>query len=160
MRPLWPLFAFALPWVSSAADPPAREPLVGVWKLVSYEMRAPSGEVSYPLGKDPAGQIMYDAEGHVSSQGMRRGLPSFASARAQDAANGDIVSAWRGYIGYWGTYAVDEKAGAITHHIEGCWFPNWVGTDQVRYFQLQGDQLTLEANQPGGRSKAVWQRSR
>ena len=35
------------------------EPFCGTWRLVSFEARTSSGEVSYPLGKDAAGYLIY-----------------------------------------------------------------------------------------------------
>ena len=48
-----------------------------------------------------------------------------------------------GFLAYFGTYTVDEKAGVVVHHVEGASFPNWIGTDQRREFTLSGRRLTL-----------------
>jgi hypothetical protein len=31
----------------------------------------------------------------------------------------------------------------VKHHLVGGTFPNWIGTDQTRYFKFSGEQLTL-----------------
>ena len=54
---------------------------IGTWILESFEFRASSGEVSYPLGKDAKGIIMYDAKGNISAQLMQQGRPAFAAGR-------------------------------------------------------------------------------
>ena len=41
-------------------------------------------------------------------------------------------------------YKVDERAGTITHHVEGSLFPEDLGNDFVRPFTLDGDTLTLK----------------
>jgi hypothetical protein len=41
-------------------------------------------------------------------------------------------------------YTVDAGRGAVVHHLEMSLNPNWIGVDQVRYFDLQGDRLTLK----------------
>jgi hypothetical protein len=55
----------------------------------------------------------------------------------------ELQEAFDGYFGYFGTYTVDETAHTVTHHIAGASFPNFVGTDQRRYFVLSGDRLEL-----------------
>ncbi len=40
-------------------------------------------------------------------------------------------------------YEIDEDKGTVIHHIEGDKFPNWEGTDQLRFFKLSENQLTL-----------------
>jgi Lipocalin-like domain len=42
-------------------------PLIGTWRLVSWENRSlVDGQISYPLGKDAAGYIMYNQDGYMS----------------------------------------------------------------------------------------------
>ena len=48
-----------------------------------------------------------------------------------------------GYDAYFGRYTVDQRAGTITHHVEGSLFPEDLGKDFVRPFTLDGDTLTL-----------------
>ncbi len=47
----------------------------------------------------------------------------------------------QGSIAYFGTYSVSETDKTITTHIESSTFPNWIGTDQKRFFTLSGDEL-------------------
>ena len=46
-------------------------PLVGIWRLISWENRTLDGEVSHPLGEDAAGYIAYDEDGYVFVAIMR-----------------------------------------------------------------------------------------
>jgi hypothetical protein len=46
------------------------------------------------------------------------------------------------------------------HHIEGSWFPNLIGTDQVRYFRFEGDQIVLDADTEWGQVRIVWEKKR
>jgi hypothetical protein len=32
----------------------------------------------------------------------------------------------------------------VTHHVEASRFPNWEGSDQVRFFRIEGDQLLID----------------
>jgi hypothetical protein len=45
------------------------------------------------------------------------------------------------YIHYCGPYEV--KGDKVIHHVEVSLFPNWVGTDQMRFFEFSGNRLTL-----------------
>lgn len=160
MRHVLPLFILALPWVSLAADKSMKQQFVGTWNLVSYEVRSPSGELSHPYGNNFTGRLSYDADGHMTAQMMRRDQPKFASDIQANATPDEMATAWRGYIGYFGTYTIDEKGRAVIHHIDGSWFPNQAGTSLTRYFTFQDGRLILEAESPAGRAKIVWERSR
>src|SRR5713101_6935943 len=91
-----------------AAQNDVRQRFIGVWDLVSFELRSPSGQTTYPLGADPVGRISYDASGHMSAHLMRRGVAKFASDNLDSAAADEMIAAWRGYAGYFGRYEIDE----------------------------------------------------
>ena len=40
-------------------------PLIGTWRLTSWETRSVDGEISYPLGKNAVGYIMYNEDGYM-----------------------------------------------------------------------------------------------
>ena len=94
------------------------------------------------LGEKPTGRLIYDASGAMSLQMMRMGRKeAIASpANARDKTNPRAIL---GYDSYFGRYIVDEKAGTVTHHVEGSLFPEDLGEDWVRPFTLKGDTLTL-----------------
>jgi len=52
----------------------------------------------------------------MSAQLMRPEMTAFASDDPLHATDEEAALAWRDYIGYWGTYTIDAKAGIITHH--------------------------------------------
>ena len=131
---------------------------VGHWRLISYEQRSTSGEVTEPLGKDPIGRISYDTDGHMSAQLMRRDRSRFANSDPRKGTDAEIRDAFTGYSAYYGSYSVDEKSGTVTHHVEGAWFPNWIGTKQVRRYEFSGNRLILRADLPAGPGVLVWER--
>ena len=45
----------------------------------------------------------------------------------------------------------------MTFHIEGAAYPNYVGTDQRRFFKIEGDRLTLRTP-PERAGDNVWRR--
>lgn len=57
-----------------------------------------------------------------------------------------VLAAYQGYIAYYGTYAFPpDRKDTVTHLLEGCSFPNWIGSTQHRKFEFKGDQLILSA---------------
>ncbi len=44
-----------------------REALVGAWQLRSWENRAADGQVTYPMGTDALGSLLYTADGRFLS---------------------------------------------------------------------------------------------
>jgi hypothetical protein len=44
----------------------ASNPLIGTWRLISWENRSVvDGQISYPLGRDATGYIMYNEDGYM-----------------------------------------------------------------------------------------------
>lgn len=135
-----------------------RARLIGAWRLVSWSERAPTGEIFYPLGEDATGQIVYSADGHVAAQLMRRGVPRFAHDDWRKATPDECAAAWIGYFGYFGTFSIDEHKQAVIHYVEGSWFPNLNGTEQVRFFRFEKGRLLLDADTEWGKVQIIWEK--
>lgn len=117
--------------------------LVGAWRLLVLEFRS-DGQVVYPVGRDAAGMCVYTAAGHMSMQIMRVDRPRFA----RDWLGGtdeEIVAAAKGYLAYAGTFVDDPAHGMVVHHVTQSLFPNWTGTDLVRFYRRTGDKLIVSA---------------
>ncbi len=39
----------------------------------------------------------------------------------------------------------DETHGVVVHHVTQSLFPNWVGTDLVRFYRISGNRLIVSA---------------
>jgi hypothetical protein len=117
--------------------------LVGTWKLLSAIDRTPKVNTVYPFGENPFGRLMYDNNGNMSVFIMRTGRSKFASDDGMSGTTQEKKEAFEESRAYCGTYEIDEDKGTVIHHIEGATFPNWEGTDQLRFFKLSGNQLTL-----------------
>jgi len=118
-------------------------PFIGTWRLVSYESRNEGGGVEYPLGREVVGQLMYDGEGNMSALVARADVPPFASGDLRGGTDAEVRAAFDGFVAYFGTYSFDLRAGTVTHHVRSASFPNWTGTEQVRYFKAEGMRLLL-----------------
>jgi hypothetical protein len=49
----------------------ASNPLIGTWRLVSWENTDANGHTSHPLGEDAVGYIMYNPDGYMFVAIMR-----------------------------------------------------------------------------------------
>jgi hypothetical protein len=55
----------------------------------------------------------------------------------------DRAELHKGIFGaYAGTYSVEGNK--VTHHIVAAWRPDWIGGDQIRYAEINGDKLTIK----------------
>jgi hypothetical protein len=117
-----------------------KKELFGAWRLVEFELRDPGGNVIRPFGEDGIGLCMIDRSGYLSGQLMRCDRPQFAS---DSPTAEEIRVAYSGYLAYFGKLEINEEKGTLVTHVEGCLNPDWVGTDQLRYFEFSGDYLVL-----------------
>ncbi|RQV09871.1 hypothetical protein DF039_28310 [Burkholderia cenocepacia] len=120
-----------------------REQLVGAWRLVSYEIHPRDGStVTYPLGRDARGWILYTPDGYMSAQLMAAGRPPYADGDLQGGSVEERAAAAHGYIAYSGPFSVDDD-GTLTHEMDVSLYPNWIGNVQQRVVSLDGDRLQL-----------------
>lgn len=118
-------------------------PIIGAWKLVSFEIRNDNGDVTYPFGENAQGSIIYTETGRVAAQLMRPNRPQLAAGDQMKGAAEEIKANYEGFISYFGPYEFDAEEGFVLHHVEGSLFPNWEGQAQKRFFELSGNRLTL-----------------
>lgn len=149
--------------ISHGQQPQPGNPLVGTWKLVSWEFRNQAGGISYPMGERAVGLLTYDSRARMSAQLMRANRPLLKSGDLFQATPEEVKAAFEGFLAYYGTYTIDETRGTVTHHVQAGSVPNDVGTDLVRFFTLSGTRLTLRtAPRPlGGQTGTgtlVWER--
>lgn len=140
------------------AELPVRSRFIGVWKLVSFELKSMNGEVSYPYGERPVGRLTYDPAGRMSAQLMRSGR-SRASGRTLRGASVDALrEAVDSFIAYFGTYDINDTSRTVIHHVQACLIPSWVGTDLKRTYEFEGNRLILTAVSEDGVGRLVWER--
>ena len=154
---------------SAPAAGKARDQLIGVWKLISYQRKVSDGRVAFPFGEKPVGRLTYDSAGRMSAQLMRPGrksaMPvgvSFANGAAANvmANDAELREAAGGFIAYFGTFDVDESTTAVIHHVEACLVASWVGHDLSRKYRFLGNRLMLSAVTGNLAVDLVWERER
>jgi lipocalin-like protein len=122
----------------------ARGALVGGWRLVSWENRATDGRVTYPMGIDALGALLYTADGRFSVTISRRSREGFAAGDLLSGTSEEKARAVEGFVAYAGRYSFHGDR--VIHHVELSLFPNWVGSDQERWVELAGNRLILSAS--------------
>ena len=102
-------------------------------------------------GSNPAGTLIFTANGQYSSQIFR--TTNRVKYAANDRLKGTAAehkAAAEGAITHFGTWSVDEGAKTITFRIESSSYPNWDGTVQKRSITgyNQNDVLTYTNSTP------------
>ena len=118
------------------AAPGAAQTIEGRWKLIAAEdLRADGTVARYPWGRTPVGTIVVD-RGWCYVQIMSGDVPSFTGT----APIGEQMSAMllSSYIAYSGACTIDQKEGSVTLKVDAAWRPNYVGTEQKRFFRFEG----------------------
>jgi hypothetical protein len=137
--------------------------LIGTWKLVAFESRSNDGAVTYPFGKDTSGYYIFSADGYMSVALMSAKRKQYSSGDMLRGLAEEKMAAAESYISYAGRYEV--QGNKIVVHCEVSFFPNWVGSEQVRFFEFSDNENTLTLStfpmKIGGKdltSILVWQR--
>jgi hypothetical protein len=117
--------------------------LVGTWRLVSSEFRTSAGAVIHPLGEDAQGLCLISAEGYLAGQLMRRDRPAFAGGDQASGTPEEVRAAMEGYVAYYGPFELDPEGRRLVTRVEGSLFPNWLGSEQERFYRFEGDRMTL-----------------
>jgi len=151
----------ALLILSATAALAADNPLLGTWKLKSYVREvAATGERYNERGEHPNGYLSYSADGRMyaiitwdNRSGPRDVVPT----------DEERIKLYGTMISYSGTYTFDAEK--VVHHVDISWNQNWTGTDQVRFYKLDGNTLTITSalaknftDGREGRSILVWEK--
>lgn len=121
---------------------PPDNPLVGTWRLVSWENRGVGdGGVSHPHGEDAVGYIMYGPDGHMSVAISRPDRARFAAGDLLGGSAEERAQAAETYVSYCGRY--EFRGETVVHFVELSLFPDWVGAEQERLVEVSGDRLVL-----------------
>jgi len=125
------------PTVSAASG--AAESLQGRWRLVAAEdLRADGTVARLPWGRHPVGAIVVEG-GFCYVQIMSSDVPSFsAGTPAGDQMTATLLSS---YIAYSGACVINDTEGSVTLTVASAWRPDYVGTEQKRFFRFEHGRL-------------------
>ena len=124
-------FATAIPTV--LADD--RAMFIGTWKLKSFvtEFQA-SGEKRAVLGNNPSGYVVFTPEGRVITLIAGEG-------RKPAQTNDGRAALLKTMFSYSGMYRVESDR--IITKVDVSWNEAWTGTEQVRFFKIDGNRLDV-----------------
>lgn len=125
---------------------PLSRDLLGTWSLLSRIDETVDGQRRPDplLGEDPIALLMYDSSGHFAAQFMRRDRTSAPTETIPTAASAsNNTRAVDGYDAYFGTYVVDDSAGAVTQTLLGALSWDNVGQVITRRMSVDNDVLTI-----------------
>jgi hypothetical protein len=128
-------------WAGILPAVAAENPLVGTWQLTSFSLIVvDTKEMSRPYGDHPTGYIQFSPGGHMVMFLAAGELKPPAAGSYTDAERADVH---RSIIGaYAGTYTVEGNT--VIYHVMTSWRPEWIGRNQVRYFEINGTNLTIK----------------
>lgn len=111
----------------------------GRWKLLAAEdIRADGTVARLPWGQRPVGAIVVEG-GHCYVQIMSSDVPSFTVGKPiGQQMTAALLST---YIAYSGACTIDEKEGSVTLKVDSAWRPDYVGTEQKRFFRFDHGKL-------------------
>jgi hypothetical protein len=127
----------------NSTPPGVREKFAGAYKLIAYTAH----------GDQPSGRIQYDRAGQMFAMLLpagRKPLPEHPTAD-------DYREMTRGVVAYYGGYDVDEATHRVVHHVQAGSNPAWIGTDFFRWYELDGNRLTLRTS-PNSTAPLVWEK--
>ena len=117
---------------------------VGTWRLVSMEGRSSDDTVTYPLGADARGFLIYTADGYMSVVISRAARTRFGTSDILAGSQEHLAEAAESYISYAGRFQVQGEW--VRHSVEVSLFPDWAGTTQNRRYAFEGQRLTLSTD--------------
>lgn len=141
----------------------ARREVAGTWALVDHRTTMANGEVRRAFGSSPQGLFVFHPDGHTLVQIVNPDRPSSTLDRASDE---ELRALQRTYLAYFGTYDVDAATKKIVVHTTADLNPMNTGTDQIRFYEFDGDLMYLQppttttASGASQVSRITWRRVR
>ena len=152
-------------WRSSSHGPgraqeDASGKLFGSWRLISFQLKV-VGEDAEPkdiFGPDPIGRIIFSPR---ASRGLSYSPEQADRPPTSKSEAAALLSSMTAYTGKF-----RQEGDKFITQVDGAWNQFYHGSEQVRYFELTGDKLSIRTpEQPSGiligkRTVAtlVWQR--
>ena len=135
-------------------------PTIGTWKLKSIQFEFADTRESVDLyGPNPSGYLIHTGEGRMMTVLTR-------SDRAPPKEDAEGATLFKTMMAYTGKYRVEGDDKYVTD-VEVAWHPAWNGTQQVRFFKVDRDTMSITTAEqshpifPGrkGRGIITWTRA-
>jgi Lipocalin-like domain len=137
----------------TASVPASGQTIQGRWKLVMAEDLRPDGTVArYPWGRRPVGSIVVQG-GSCYLQIMSTDVPDFQATGTSvtDQMKAALLS---NYIAYSGPCTTDDASGTLVLKVDAAWRPDYVGTEQRRFYRFDGARMYFGPSQGSIRTGA------
>ena len=116
-----------------SAPPTAAAPLLGTWRLVSFEMEVQGkADKIFPMGKTPAGYLSFLPEGRMA-------VVITAEGRKPGTSEPERAALYSSLVAYTGPFRVEGDKWITS--VDASANPAWVGTEQPRTFKVSGDTM-------------------
>ena len=113
--------------------------LIGTWALKSFVREISGTAESYnQLGEHPQGFLGYAGDGRMYATFVAGDRIKPGEAPTDE----ERLKLYKSMIAYAGTYTIE--GGKVTHHVDISWNGARAGSDQVRFFRLEGNTLTIK----------------
>jgi hypothetical protein len=113
--------------------------LLGTWKMTSWKREVlATGELIDALGPNPVGYINYGPDGRFYALVVSRDRAAPASLPPTSEEKARLFDSM---LAYAGTYTVDDEK--AVHEVDASWNQAWTGSEQVRFYSLDGHRLRL-----------------
>ena len=107
--------------------------LQGWWKIVSFHVETQDGgERMFPYGDKPLGSVVF-------AGGRMAAILSSSKRADEDAAR------FKTTMAYPGAYRIEDGRKLVVE-VDAASHPSWIGSEQVRLFEIDGDTLSLGSN--------------
>jgi hypothetical protein len=137
VRALVILLAIVATGIPARAQNPS--PIVGTWRVVSYEREIlETKAITKGFGGNAMGFVTFTPDGQMMTMVVDSTRKPPAQPTATDA---EAVGLYQTMLAYAGTYRV--QGNEIIIHMELSWNQIQTGTDQKRFFKIEGNRLTL-----------------
>lgn len=117
----------------------AADTIQGRWRLLTAEdIRADGSVARYPWGRKPVGAIVVEG-GYCYVQIMSGDVPAFTNGKPiGEQMTAALLST---YIAYSGACTINETEGSVSLKVDSAWRPDYVGTEQKRFFKFDNGKL-------------------
>ena len=124
------------PNLSGVADRTTQaEALIGIWKLVSWQVVGEDGQQQSVFGLNPKGYLILTREGR-----------SMALMTAENRKGGirdaERAALHRSMLAYTGKYRIE--GGDFVTTVDVSWNEAWNGTEQRRHYRIEDDRLFID----------------
>jgi len=134
--------------------------LWGSWHLTEWKTVLGDGRVMHPYGADATGLLVYAQDGGISACIARPNRPRWSTGNPRTAPDGERLAAFDSYFHYAGRWRFEMRDGVpfVVHSVTHALNPDFVGSEQVRQVDLNGDRLVLSTAEGNRVHSLAWRR--